>query len=128
MHVHLQLIVPRPFLVIIYIFRNLMDHSVSDQPSFGNFPGYGMTVFIWDLESDYRWEKLTLETWHHHFIFTQRLVGLLVKAIDLSNTCCIICQWWRVQNGDGSKIGKINLRVFSPNFCMPVTLKYHFGS
>ncbi len=30
---------------------------------------------------------------HHNVMFTQRLVGLLVKSVDFSNLCCIIYQW-----------------------------------
>ncbi len=45
--------------------------------------------------------KMTSERWqHHNVIFTQRLVGLLVKSVDFSNLCCIMCQWWPFKNGE----------------------------
>ncbi len=38
--------------------------------------------------------KITSERWQHYNVdFTQRLVCLLVKSVDFSNLCCIICQW-----------------------------------
>jgi len=34
---------------------------------------------------------MTLERWqHYYFIFTQILVGLLVKSVDFSNLCYIM--------------------------------------
>jgi len=43
---------------------------------------------------------MTLERWqHHYFVFTQRLVGLLVKSVDFNNLSCIIYQWWKFKNG-----------------------------
>jgi len=38
---------------------------------------------------------MTLERWQQqYFIFSQRSVGRLVKAVDFSNLCSIICQRW----------------------------------
>lgn len=55
---------------------------------------------ILDLEPNYRWEKMTLDRWQHHdVIFTQILVGLLVKSVVFSNHCCIISQWGPFGNG-----------------------------
>ncbi len=50
---------------------------------------------------------MTSERWQHHYvIFTQRLVGLLVKSVDISDLCCIIAR------GDYSKMGKALLVFF----------------
>jgi len=37
--------------------------------------------------------------YYMHLIFTQRLVGLLVKSVDFSNLCFIIRQRWQFKNG-----------------------------
>jgi len=35
--------------------------------------------------------KITLERWQHHgFIFTLRLIDLLVKLVDFIHLCCIM--------------------------------------
>ncbi len=60
--------------------------------------------------------KLTSERWqNHYFIFTQRLVGLLVKSVDFSNLCCVMCQW---RQGKGTC-------VFSQSFhaCTSISIK-----
>jgi len=45
------------------------------------------------FEAKLRVVKMTVERWpHHHFVFTQRLVGLLVKSIYFRNQ-------WHFKNG-----------------------------
>ncbi len=37
---------------------------------------------------------------HPNVTFTHRLVGLLVKLVDFSNLCCIMCQRCPFKNGE----------------------------
>ncbi len=57
----------------------------------------------WVSEPNYRGVKITSERLQHHNVgFTQRLVDLLVKCVEFSNLCCIMCQWWPFKNGKGA--------------------------
>ncbi len=53
---------------------------------------------------------MILESWqHHYFIFTQRLVGLLVKSVDFSNLCFIMPAL------------TVQKTLLVPQVCIPVT-------
>ncbi len=63
------------------------------------------------------------ERWQHHNVtFTQRLVGLLVKYVDFSCLCCIMCQWRPFKNGETALFSSFFYKtIFFYNVCMPVT-------
>ncbi len=84
--------------------------------------GVKMAIFTWDSKPNYRGLKMTSERWqHYNAIYTQRLVGLLVKSVDFSCLCCIICQWWPFKNG------KDHFSSFFSKVCMYVTWRCPFG-
>ncbi len=59
---------------------------------------------------------MSSERWQHcNVIFTHRLVALLVKSVDFSHLCCIMCQCWHFKHEE-----KV-IFVFPPKVCMAVT-------
>ncbi len=84
-------------IVINAKILKFMDEYLLSNPLFllgGGEGGVKMAIFTWDSEPNYKGVKMASERWqHYNVIFTQRLIGLLVKYVHFSNLCCIMCQW-----------------------------------